>query len=181
MSLGCAQTEVVAGCRRFPDGTTQPVLIHIEYGVNTAGSVIVVRTLYTDAASVPITLGAGETVVPGCCATEPVKVVGDGVQIAGPTRAATAAFSGAPDTFSTSAIAGLLQSITVTAFATSPALPGQAANQVVVAMPGGNKIALAAGESRTWSVERGQDLELAREYEITAAGNAYATITWTVV
>jgi hypothetical protein len=108
-------------------------------------------------------------------------VIGDGFQIAGPTRAALPAFNGAPDTFDTSAIGGMLQSVTVTAFSSQAGLPGLTANQVVVSMPGGNKINLAPGETRTWSVEREQDQELKREYSFVATGNAYATITWTVV
>lgn len=181
MALDCRQLEAVPGCRGFPDGSTQPVVIHYEYGKAVGGGVILVATRYTDAAGVPIVLGPGESVTPGECAPASAFPVGDGVQIAGPGRAALPPFNGASDTFNTSVVPGRLQSVTVTAFATVPGLPGQTASQVIVALPGGAKIALAPGETRTWSVERDQDQELKREFDIAATGNAYATISWTAV
>lgn len=156
-------------------------MIHTEYGFDAAGNVIVVRTIYSDSASNPIALAPGEAVTPGSCDMPSVGVVSDGVQIAGSTRASTPEFSGAPDTFSTSAIGGALQAIAITAFASTPSLPGNATDQVIVVTPGGNKIVLAGGETRSWAVERGQDQELKREFDIYASGDAYATISWTVV
>lgn len=108
-------------------------------------------------------------------------IIGDAFQIAGPDRNVLPPFNGAPTGFNTSAIGGKLQSITVTAFATTPGLPGMTANQIIVALPGGNKVNLAPGETRTWSVERDQDDELTRDFDIAALGMAYATISWTVV
>ena len=108
-------------------------------------------------------------------------VIGDGFQIAGPTRSGTPAFAGAPDNFNTAAFGGQLQSITVAARGVTDGIPGQTANQIIVTMPGGAAIAMMNGETRTWSVERDQDAELKREFDFKATGNAYATITWTVV
>lgn len=114
-------------------------------------------------------------------APEVVVVASGGAQIAGVTRAATPAFNGAVQSWNSSAIAGRLQSITVTAWASTPSLPGQALNQVIVSPPTGDKIVLVSGESRTWSVARNDDVELLRDFDVFADGNAYATITWTVV
>lgn len=120
----------------------------------------------------------GAVIVP-CNPPSTIGIISGGTQIAGPTRAASPAFNGAPQNYSTSALPGMLQSITVTAFATTPGTPGQTANQVIAVPPGGDNINLAPGETRTWSVVRDQDLELKREFEFVATGNAYATITWT--
>lgn len=179
MSVNCRDIEVVPGCRRYPDGTTSPVLIHVQYGTNSAGGTIVVATRYTDAASNPITLGAGETVEPGSCGPVMVGIVSDGVQIAGPDRAALAPFSGAAQTFSTSVVPGHMQSITVTAASVLDGLPGQTADQIIMVTPAGTKIALLNGETKSFSVVRGHDQELKREFEFEATGLAYATITWT--
>lgn len=173
--------EQTPGCLRRADGTQVGVIIHTEYAKDAAGNTIVHRVIYSDSAGAPITLAAGESVYPGCCEREDVVVTGDGTQIAGAVRAATAAFSGAPDTFSTAAIGGTLHSITIAARGVADGLPGLTPNQVVVSLPGGNKVALLNGESRTFSVERSQDKELRREYDVSATGNAYATITWTVI
>lgn len=181
MSLSCTQMEQMPGCLRRADGTKEGIIIHTEYGNNAAGSTIVHRTVYSDSSGVPITLAAGESVSPGCCERDDVVVTGNGTQIAGSVRAGTPEFNGAPDAFSTGAISGLLQSITILAVGVVDGLPGQTADQVIVIPPGGQQLALYNGESRTFSVVRTQDRELRRDYEVAASGNAYATITWTVV
>ncbi|MFZ1491133.1 MAG: hypothetical protein WAS51_14440 [Ilumatobacteraceae bacterium] len=172
----CRKIEELVGCYTDAAGVHQNVVIHNV--VDKDG--VVIATYYLDSAGSPINTTGG-TVVPGSCVAEPVALVGNGFQIAGATRAATPAFNGAPSNFDTSSIAGYLQSITVTAFATTAGLPGTVADQVIVALPGGNKIALSPGETRTWSVVRDQDIELKREYSVDAVGSAYATISWTVV
>ena len=179
--MNCKDIEPILGCWHKADGSTETVVVHYTYGVNAAGVEIIAAVRYATVDGTPIALAVGEAVTPGACAVASAPVIGDGYQIAGATRAATPAFTGAVDTFNTSAIPGMLQSVTVTAFATTAGLPGATTNQVIVAMPGGNKINLAPGETRTWSVQRDQDIQLEREYDITATGNAYATITWTYV
>lgn len=115
-------------------------------------------------------------------APDVVVVASGGAQIAGPILSAGAGpFAGAASNWSSGAVSGRLQSITITAWGSTPGLPGAAPNQLMVIPPLGDKIILANGESRTWSVARNDDVELLREFEVEALGSAYATITWTVV
>lgn len=65
--MHCNDIEVVLGCRRFPTGATETVIVHNEYRLAANGETTIYKTRYTDAAGVPITLGAGETVNPGAC------------------------------------------------------------------------------------------------------------------
>lgn len=179
MSLSCTQMEQMVGCLRKADGTTQAIIIHTEYAKDAAGNTIVHRVIYADSTGAPLVLAVGDTVTPGCCAATDVAIVGDGVQIAGPARAALTAFFGAANTWDTSAVPGKLHSITVAAKSVQDGLPGTMPDFVIVALPGGNKIALMDGEVRTFSVARDFDAELKREYSFEASGMAYATITYT--
>ncbi len=65
--MHCNDIEVVLGCRRFPTGATETVIVHNEYRLAANGETTIYKTRYTDAAGVPITLGAGETVNAGAC------------------------------------------------------------------------------------------------------------------
>jgi hypothetical protein len=107
------------------------------------------------------------------------QIAGD-VLVNGPP-VANPAFAGALPSWLASSITGRLQSISVTAFDTTPGLVGLTANQVTVAMPDGTVIALADGETRTYSVNQANDSDLQKIYNINAFGIAYATITYTYI
>lgn len=149
---------------------------------------VTTRTLVTLATLVPVVIiGAIPPVgdfVP-CEAYEVAAtlaiVESGGTQIAGAAIAAAAPFSGAAQNWNSSAVAGRLQSITVIAWDSTPSLPGQAPDQVIVVPPTGDKLVLSGGESRTWSITHSNESELLRDFEVFADGIAYATITWTVV
>ena len=118
----------------------------------------------------------------GTCplATSPqYTVIGGGAQVAGPDRAATAAFAGAVDAWDSSAVSDIFHSITFSARSIEDGVPGNTSHQVIIDMPDGTKLAMMNGETRTFSVERDQDRELKRDYRVTATGLAYANITYT--
>lgn len=73
MSMKCLDVEVVIGCRRFPTGATEAVIIHNEYRAAANGELVLYKTRYTDAAGAPIALGAGEIVSPGACEVADVE------------------------------------------------------------------------------------------------------------
>jgi hypothetical protein len=74
--MNCTDLEKTIGCLKDGAGTPiRSVEIHTEYGKNATGGTIVVATRYTDAAGVPITLAAGETVTPGECQPVPVSAL----------------------------------------------------------------------------------------------------------
>jgi hypothetical protein len=72
--MNCSEIAVANGCMTNAAGIKTGVNIHYEYALNAAGETIVYKTRYTDAAGVPIVLGAGESVAPGPCATIPPDV-----------------------------------------------------------------------------------------------------------
>jgi hypothetical protein len=126
------------------------------------------------ASAANVTLG----VCPVAASPQP-SIIGGGVNIAGPDRAAIAAFTGAADTWNSSSVPDLLHSVTFSAKSVEDGMPGNTLHQIIVDMPDGSKLAMMNGETRTFSVERGQDYELKREYKVTATGLAYANITYT--
>jgi hypothetical protein len=97
--------------------------------------------------------------------------------IAGATRSATPAFTGAPATVDTSSISGKLQSITVTASGVADGLIS--ADSITVTLPSGVPLNLFDGQSFTWSVSRNQDDEVLKPITVTATGNAYANVAYT--
>lgn len=99
--------------------------------------------------------------------------------IAGATRAATPAFTGAPATVNTSGITGKLQSITVTASGITDGLVS--VDSVTVTLPSGVPLRLFNGQSFTWSVARNQDDEILKPIAVTASGNAYANVGYTTI
>lgn len=134
---------------------------------------------YTSALGAVIAAPAGWA--PGPCPSAMYAVTGGGAQVAGPSRASTAPFAGAADTWNTGQAGGLLHSFTVDAAGVTDGLPGQTSNQVLVDMPDGTSIALGNARVRTFSVQRDQDNELRRDYRVRATGNAHAIITYTFV
>lgn len=99
--------------------------------------------------------------------------------IAGATRSATAAFTGAPATVNTAGITGKLQSITVTASGVTDGTTPT--DSVTVTLPSGVPLRLFDGQSFTWSVARNQDDEVLKPITVTATGNAYANVAYTAV
>jgi hypothetical protein len=99
--------------------------------------------------------------------------------IAGATRAATPAFTGAPATATTAGIAGKLQSFTVTASGVTDGVVS--ADSVTVTLPSGVPLKLFDGQAFTWAVARNQDDEVLKPISVTATGNAYANIGYTTV
>lgn len=263
--MDCTNITTVNGCKLSQDGSTEPVLIHTEYGLNAAGKPIVVAVRYTSADGTPYTPTIDDTFYPGPCdglvdveisttdcfratavgtgystgdvirrytlvvadrrsggilaeltrityvnetvgpvilehTAAGVLISGDWIpagdlvictaytedvdagaaMIAGTDAAATPPFIGAVDTFDTATVAGRLQSITVTARGVLDGLSGVTAHQVVITAPDGSKISMLDGESRTYSVVKGSDGALKREFFVAATGTAYAVISWTV-
>jgi hypothetical protein len=99
--------------------------------------------------------------------------------IAGASRSATAAFTGAPATVNTAGITGKLQSITVTASGVTDGTTPT--DSVTVTLPSGVPLRLFDGQSFTWSVARNQDDEVLKPITVTATGNAYANVAYTAV
>lgn len=120
----------------------------------------------------------------GVCVEPPaavLRVLTDGVTVAGAARQTTPEFAGATDTIDIPAVNPLVQSFTVTAFDTIPGLAGNTADQVIVYMPS-EKLTLNPGETRSWSVVRDQDGSLnVNSPTVFALGNAYAHVSWTFV
>lgn len=67
MSLACKQMEAVPGCLIEAGQVPVPVMVHYEYRDSAAGNPVLHATRYTDAAGVPITLSAAQSVIPGAC------------------------------------------------------------------------------------------------------------------
>lgn len=99
--------------------------------------------------------------------------------IAGTTRSATAAFTGAPATVNTSGITGKLQSITISAKGVTDGIAS--ADSVTVTLANGQTIKLFDNQSIGWAVTRDQDDEVLDPITVTATGNAYANIAYTAV
>jgi hypothetical protein len=72
--MSCLTMTTVGGCRTTAAGVQSPILIHTQYGMNAAGSVIVVATRYTDAANVPFAPAGTDVIVSGDCAGVKVDV-----------------------------------------------------------------------------------------------------------
>jgi hypothetical protein len=182
VSIQCKDVAPVIGCLRAADGTVVgTVVVHYEYRAAINGNPVIHATRYTDASGTPVALSAGQTVTPGACAALEYLITGGGVTIAGPDKIATPvvpAFVGASDTWSTSAVPGVLQSVTVSAADVTDGHYGSSTNSILVVAPGLD-FAMFNGEVRTWSVVRPQDRALVREYAVQATGRAYANITYT--
>jgi hypothetical protein len=190
MTLACRYISSIVGCSS--DGLTNvAVIIHYEYGVASNGNTLVHAVRYTKADGTIYVPPAGYTINPGACVFNcgcpPTNLIvtggSAGAMIAGPTRAATAAFLGASPTASTSSAAGQLQSVTVTAKGVTDGFKnGSTPNQIVVACPDGSDFIMMDGQTFTWSLAgREQEMELKRDYTITATGNAYANIGYTFI
>jgi hypothetical protein len=187
MALACRETTSVIGCSS--NGLLRvPVVIHYEYGVAANGNTLVHAIRYTNADGTIYVPPAGYTITPGACPACPCPATGQvitggsaGPMIAGPTRAATAAFLGASPTASTASAPGLLQSVTVTAKSVTNGFKnGSTPNQIVVTCPDGSEFIMMDGQTFTWSVAgRESEAALKREYTVTATGNAYANIGYT--
>lgn len=180
--MDCQHFSTAIVCYTDAGGVKTSLVAHYEYRNAASGEAQLHAVRYTTSEGVPVDTSAG-TVEVGACSVSLGTIFGGGTQIAGPVRATTPAFNGALDTFdaaSVAAVPNLLHSITVSARAVTDGLPGQTLNQVVVDASDGSTFALMNNETRTFSVERGQDELLALTYAIRATGNAYATITYTV-
>ena len=172
----CLENTAVVGCYDN-GGVKTPVVIHYIYD-----NILEPAVLITDTAGVPVAGADATNTTAGACefGTNPnVSLISDGAQIAGATRALTTPFIGANNSWTSSSVPDKLHSITISARGVTDGLPGQVTNQIMIVLPTGTKFNLMDGETRTFSVERDQDYELKREFEIYADGNAYANITFT--
>jgi len=180
--MKCNQISAVLGCRLDAAGNPLgPVLIHTEYRTNASGQAYVYATRYTDAANVPITLGAGESVKPGLCTPTVGTVWPLGANYASGTLAA--AYD--PDTNGPTWVGntfGYVQSVTVTVLR-ADSTPG-GANRVRVDFPGAGsaqRLFLTQGETKTWSVTQDSSniAEALSAMSIEAEGNSAFNVVWT--
>jgi hypothetical protein len=177
--MNCAALGQVLGCRRFPSGATETVIIHSEYRTAANGETVLYKTRYTSAAGVPIALGAGEVVEPGACPVVPagVKVETYGFNYASPALAADYDPNGNGPIWTPPGVD--LQSVTVVVrkAGTKPGGP----DRVRVDTPLG-KYFLVQGDTRTWSVAQHADMNevLLGISTIEAEGNSAFDVLWTV-
>lgn len=180
--MKCNQISAVLGCRLDTAGNPLgPVLIHTEYRTNASGQAYVYATRYTDAANIPITLGAGESVKPGLCTPTVGTVWPLGANYASGTL--TAAYD--PDSNGPTWVGntfGYVQSVTVTVLKADSTPSG--ANRVRVNFPGAGaaqRLFLTQGETKTWSVAQDSSniAEALSAMSIEAEGNSAFNVVWT--
>lgn len=172
--MDCSTIKPVVGCWSKADGSFESVSIHYEYATAASGEPIVKSTRYTKAdGSDIITVPAGDAVTVGACSAKLVVDVLAGSLgiIAGATRSATPAFTGAPATVNTAGITGKLQSITISAKGVTDGIAS--ADSVTVTLANGQTIRLFDNQSIGWAVTRDQDDEMLDPITVTATGNAY--------
>lgn len=102
-------------------------------------------------------------------------VVGPTLESAGPE------FAGGVPSVDTSTIPGKLFSLTIIAKGVTDGLEGQSADQVIVEYNDGTIQSMINDTAETFSIVRDSDMDLDREFTITATGNAYAKIIYTNV
>lgn len=102
-------------------------------------------------------------------------VVGPTLENAGPE------FAGGVPSVDTSTIPGKLFSLTIIAKGVTDGLEGQSADQVIVEYNDGTIQSMINDTAETFSIVRDSDMDLDREFTITATGNAYAKIIYTNV
>jgi hypothetical protein len=102
-------------------------------------------------------------------------VVGPTLESAGPE------FAGGVPSLDTTSIPGKLFSLSIIAKGVTDGLDGLAANQIQIEYSDGTIETMINDTTETFSIVRDSDTELAREFTITASGNAYAKIIYTNV
>jgi hypothetical protein len=181
--MQCTEIETQAVCYTTSAGVKTDLVAHYTYAPSVAGQLPrIVRTVYTDSAGVPVDTTGGTVTVGACPIAAPTQfeVIGGALPfIGGPVRATEPEFAGLSNTTDTTAVPGSLHSVTVSA---RGVIDGpSSADTIFVDLPDGTKFYLMDGQTFTWTVARNQDLQLGREYKITATGNAYANIGYTFV
>lgn len=102
--------------------------------------------------------------------------------VVGPTlEGSSAEWTGGVDTLDTTTIPGKLFSITIIAKGVTDGLEGQSADQVIIEYSDGTIHSMINDTAETFSIVRDSDMDLDREFTITATGNAYAKIIYTNV
>jgi hypothetical protein len=170
--MDCFSHTVVVGCFNG----SQPVAIHYTHDEQGQPAVRYLNNI----GQVVIGANSGNVTI-GACVLPDIQysIISGGINIAGPDRAATAAFTGATDLWDSSSVPDFLHSVTFSARSVEDGMPGNTLHQIIIDMPDGSKLSMKNGETRTFSVERVQDRELKRDYRVTATGLAYANITYT--
>jgi hypothetical protein len=179
--MQCNDIETQVVCFTSAGGVKTSLVAHYEYRRNATNNVVLHATRYTDSAGVNFNVTGGTIAVGECVPVQPqLNVTGGALPfIAGPTRITEPEFAGLADVTDTTAVGGLLQSITVSARGVTDG--PSSSDTVFVDLPDGSRFFLMNGQTFTWTVVRDQDAELTRDYKITATGNAYANIGYTFV
>ena len=118
------------------------------------------------------------------CPIQQPQVVPGTRMIAGSDREAQPEFNGLASFFDVDSELGMdvVQSITISAWSSTPSVPGQAADQIIVTMPDGNRFVQQSGETRSWSAIGHPSATMnTRGMLIEATRMAYATISWTII
>lgn len=176
--MNCFELTAVLGCYTNGDNK-QTVAVHYthdEQGQPAVRYLDNVGAVVIGADDTNVTLG--ECQIAATAATQYV-VTGGGINIAGTDRSNTAEFIGAVQSWDSGSAPNDLHSITVAARGVIDSFPYMAADQILLHMPDGSVLSMMNGETRTFSVERGADYSLVREYKVEAYGMAYANITYT--